>query len=566
MAIHEDAAREHSELRPLLERYAEDVALVNRCWNLPLLQGHVDRKREFFLARREELKSLDFDALSRVGRIDYLLFRNQLAYELERLACQQRRNEEVAELLPFAAAIVELERGRRRLERIEPREIAARLAELARQTDQARESLDARLGTDAPDAGAVSKALAARAAKLLGDLRETLKKWSEFYNEYDPLFTWWAREPYQKADKALEAYAAFLREKVLGIKEDEDNPPIVGDPIGRDAILNELARAMIPYTPEELIAIAERQLAWCGEQMAGASRELGCGDDWHKALEHVKRDHVPPGEQPHLIRKLALEAIDYLEEHDLITIPPLARELWRMDMMSPERQKVNPFFTGGETICVSYPTSTMPHAQKLMSLRGNNVHFARATVHHELIPGHHLQGFMAKRHRPYRKVFTTPFFFEGWPLHWEMLLWDLGFPQTPENKVGMLFWRMHRCARIIFSLKFHLGQMTPQECIDLLVARVGHEPANATGEVRRSFESNYAPLYQCAYMIGGLQIRAMHQELVGPGRMTHREFHDALLKENAIPVEMARASLTKQPLSEDFVPSWRFADDEAGHT
>ena len=30
----------------------------------------------------------------------------------------------------------------------------------------------------------------------------------------------------------------------------------------------------------------------------------------------------------------------------------------------------------------------------MMSMRGNNIHFSRATVHHELIPGHHLQGYM----------------------------------------------------------------------------------------------------------------------------------------------------------------------------
>jgi uncharacterized protein (DUF885 family) len=38
----------------------------------------------------------------------------------------------------------------------------------------------------------------------------------------------------------------------------------------------------------------------------------------------------------------------------------------------------------------------------MMSMRGNNPSFSRATVFHELIPGHHLQGFMAARYRPYR--------------------------------------------------------------------------------------------------------------------------------------------------------------------
>jgi uncharacterized protein (DUF885 family) len=143
-------------------------------------------------------------------------------------------------------------------------------------------------------------------------------------------------------------------------------------------------------------------------------------------------------------------------------------------------------------------------------------------------------------------LFSTPFWGEGWALYWEMLLWDMNFPKTPENKIGMLFWRMHRCARIIFSLSFHLEKMTPQECIDLLVKRVGHEVDNATAEVRRSFAGNYGPLYQCAYMLGGLQIRSLHKDLVESGKMTNRAFHDAVLKENRIPIEMIRADLTNQ--------------------
>jgi uncharacterized protein (DUF885 family) len=119
---------------------------------------------------------------------------------------------------------------------------------------------------------------------------------------------------------------------------------------------------------------------------------------------------------------------------------------------------------------------------------------------------------------------------------------------------------MHRCARIVFSLGFHLETMTPEECINLLVERVGHERENAAAEVRRSFAGSYSPLYQVAYMLGGLQLRALHRELVGAGKMTNRAFHDAILTENRIPVEMIRASLTRQKLTRDFKPGWRFYD------
>jgi uncharacterized protein (DUF885 family) len=285
---------------------------------------------------------------------------------------------------------------------------------------------------------------------------------------------------------------------------------------------------------------------------------MGYGDDWHKAVEHVKDLHVDPGKQPQLIRDLALEGEEFVDKHDLVTVPPIVRETVHMEMMSVQRQLVNPFFTGGERISVSYPTNTMTQDQKLMSMRGNNIHFSRATVFHEMIPGHHLEGYTSARYYPYRRLFSTPFYLEGWALYWEMMFWDLNFQRSPEDRVGMLFWRMHRCARIIFSLRFHLGQMSPQECIDFLVEKVGHERDNAAAEVRRSFVGGYSPLYQAAYMLGALQFRALHHEMVDSGKMTNRQFHDAILHEGRMPVEMVRAALTHQKLEKNFTTSWRF--------
>jgi uncharacterized protein (DUF885 family) len=215
---------------------------------------------------------------------------------------------------------------------------------------------------------------------------------------------------------------------------------------------------------------------------------------------------------------------------------------------------------------VSYPTDAMETEDKLMSLRGNNPHFSRAVAHHELIPGHHLQGFMAQRYNAHRAPFGTPFWSEGNALWWEMLLWDKGFTRSPEDRVGMLFWRMHRTQRIIFSLSVHLGTMTPQQAIDLLVEKVGHERANAEGEVRRSFDGSYPPVYQAAYMLGALQFRALHTELVASGRMTDREFHDAILQGGRMPVEMVRARLLKQSLPRDFTTRWRFYGDPLATT
>ena len=100
--------------------------------------------------------------------------------------------------------------------------------------------------------------------------------------------------------------------------------------------------------------------------------------------------------------------------------------------------------------------------------------------------------------------------------------------------------------------------MTPQQSIDMLVDKVGHERANAEAEVRRSFMGNYGPLYQIAYMIGGMQFYALKKEVVASGKMTEKAFHDIILRNNSIPVELVRAILTEQKLTPDFKTNWRF--------
>ncbi|MBL8207537.1 MAG: DUF885 family protein [Blastocatellia bacterium] len=588
-----------SELRPIIERYVADRGSLTRSYPVESSPVRQTRFQQFYKDWLALLGKMNFDAMSQDGKVDYVLLKNHLEFQAQQLELNRKAMAEIASLLPFAQTITELAEARRKMEKIDGQKAAVQLHEMNKQIEAARRTLETSLRSEP---NKLKKTSANRAAATIASLRNTLRTWYGYYNGYDPLFTWWVEEPYKAIDTTLSNYATFLTERVVGLRPATtaptmaqagapgggggfgggggrgggaggfggggarpqaaarvgDTSDIIGDPIGREALMVELAAEMIPYTPEEIIAMGWKELAWCEAEMKKAARELGFGDDIHKALEHVKNKYVEPGKQPEMIKGLALEAIEYVEKNNLLTVPPLAKEDWGMEMMSPERQLVSPFFLGGQDIIVSYPTNTMSHEAKMMSMRGNNPHFSRATVHHELIPGHHLQGFMNQRYKPYRGLFGTPFWTEGWALYWELLLWDRGFVKTPEDKLGFLFWRSHRCARIVFSLSFHMEKMTPQECIDLLVNKVGHERENATAEVRRSFNGTYGPLYQMAYLVGGLQIYSLHKELVDSGKMTDRTFHDTILRENRIPVEMVRAILTKQKLTRDFKTNWKF--------
>lgn len=543
---------EATELVSMITAYQADRGALSRLYTNRLSAEYFSRMESFNQDYLKTLQAQNYEALSEDGKIDYVLFRNYLEKQLAELDLEKRDFMSIQSVVAFGKPLEDFVVARRRAKQPDSQALPASWNAVAK-------AVEAQHKTLASASKYTSWQQADLAAQAVESLAKVTKEAYDFYFDYDPAFTWWMPEPWKKLDASMKAYAKALREHYTNSVKD-DGSGIIGKPIGREALEKQLAFEMIAYSPEELIAEAEKQFAWCEKEMLKASNELGFGNDWKAALEMVKETYLPAGAWPEEVARLGEEAIDIMVKNDWLTVPPLAIETWRTTMISAERQRVSPFFLGGEVIQISYPTSEMSHEEKMMSMRGNNPHFSRATVQHELIPGHHLQQFMNQRYMTHRRPFGTPFWTEGWALYWEFVLWDRNFPRDAKDKVGMLFWRMHRCARIIFSLNYHLGKMTPQQCIDLLVDKVGHERANAEAEVRRSFEGSYGPLYQIAYMIGALEIYSMRKELVDSGKMPEKQFHDLILTQNAMPIEILRAKVSGKPLDKNHKASWKFLD------
>jgi uncharacterized protein (DUF885 family) len=558
--------------RELIEQYAADASLLHRHWSITGdSTSATDREQQMLQSWRAKLGKLDFTKLPPADQVDYVLLRNDLDASLMRLGDRRDDAQELTPWLPFRSVVDGLTGQRVHGDPLNVEKAAGALAPLAKTITDLQNKLkaakgkkpDAKLADSKPDAKPDSTVLptplqAMRSADSADALRESLKTWFGNYSGFLPDFSWWMKQPYDESTKALEDYAKYLREEIAGVKN-KDDAPLLGKAQGASNLQDQLAHEFIPYTPDELIQIAEREFAWCETEMKKAAQDMKLGDDWGKALLRVKLQYVRPGEQESFVRTEGKRATDFITKRDLVTVPADCQEWWGTRMLGPQEQKQIPYAAyGGHDILIAYANETMKHEDKMMSMRGNNRPFMRNVIPHELIPGHHLQRFMAERHRPYRQQFSTPFFVEGWALYWEMRLWDLNYQSTPEDRIGALFWRMHRCARIIVTLKFHLGQMKPDEMVNFLVDRVGHEKFGATSEVRRFIKGDYSPLYQCGYMLGGLQLIALHKELVISGRMSEKTFHDSLLQLGPIPIELARASLLKQPLSADFKTQWKF--------
>ncbi|RSL67651.1 hypothetical protein CEP53_002897 [Fusarium sp. AF-6] len=536
-------------------RVQADLGELGEFYNIDIAPRRYEALENYHENELELLTKIDFDGLDQEGKVDYIMLRTFHTRQLNNLDLQKASQEKFYPLLPFADDLVRLLEARQDVEPMKAKETAKTINDITKSISEVQTKVE---GGEFN----VTETTGYLASKAIKGLLENFAEWFTFYSTYDPLFDFWVTTPWQTANSTLSAYLTVVETKLAGMNQKDGKDAIIGEPIGRKGLEVELEAEMIPYTPEELIEIGNQEFEWCEKEMIKQSEAMGYGKDWKKALDYVKNDYMDPGKQTELVRELVVEGSLFVTERDLVTVPPLANSTWRMSMIEAERQKVSPFFLGGPTIQVSYPVVSMEHDLKLMVMRGNNKHFARATAFHEMFPGHRLQLYMADRYNSHRRyIFDTPFFVEGWALYWEMLFYARDdFHHSPEGRIGALWWRMHRCLRIIFSLKFHLGEMTAQEAVDLLVDRIAHERSNAEGEVRRSVEGSYSPLYQAGYMLGALQLWNLREMVVDTKEVSEKEYHDAILKTGMLPIEMVKALITGDELSRDFKPEWKFYD------
>ncbi|MES2905319.1 MAG: DUF885 domain-containing protein [Pseudomonadota bacterium] len=166
---------------------------------------------------------------------------------------------------------------------------------------------------------------------------------------------------------------------------------------------------------------------------------------------------------------------------------------------------------------------------------------------HEAVPGHHHQIALQQEldmpaWRRNGTFFTA--FVEGWGLYSERLGIEMGLYDTPAKDMGRLSYEMWRATRLVVDTGMHAKGWTKRQAIDFMTDNSALSAANIEAEVNRYIAN---PGQALAYKIGELKIRELRSraETALGTKFDLRRFHDAVLGEGAVPLDLLEAQIDR---------------------
>jgi len=176
---------------------------------------------------------------------------------------------------------------------------------------------------------------------------------------------------------------------------------------------------------------------------------------------------------------------------------------------------------------------------------------------HEAVPGHHIQIALQQEadDQPYfRRGVDVTAFVEGWGLYSEFLGEEMGFYRTPYERFGRLSYEMWRACRLVADTGTHWMGWNIEQARACFRDNSALSPLNIETELQRYIGW---PGQATAYKIGEIRLRGVRTraERELGDRFDVRRFHDALLVDGPLPLDLLDARMDRWIIEEKVRPA-----------
>jgi uncharacterized protein (DUF885 family) len=164
---------------------------------------------------------------------------------------------------------------------------------------------------------------------------------------------------------------------------------------------------------------------------------------------------------------------------------------------------------------------------------------------HEAVPGHHFQISLQRERSAlprFRRFSNYTAFVEGWALYAESLGGELGLYTEPQQYFSRLNSELFRAVRLVVDVGLHRKGWTREQALKFMMEHTMASESGAALEIDRYIA---LPAQALAYKIGELKIsgiRAKAEKILG-SKFDVRAFHDELLKDGALPLDLLEAKM-----------------------
>ena len=309
---------------------------------------------------------------------------------------------------------------------------------------------------------------------------------------------------------------------------------------------------MVDIPLGSLLKIGEAQLDKDYKAFVATAQEVAPGKTPAEAMATLETEHPTAADLIPSAKSTVEGLRQFLIDHKIVDIPsevrpivtetpPYARSGSFASMDTPgayETKATEAFYY------VTPPEKDWDAKHVEEHLRLFNKSVMNIITVHEVFPGHFLQFVYAPQFpTKTRKLLGAASNAEGWAHYGEQMMVEEGFGNhDPKTRLAQLSEALLRDCRWVVGMKEHTQGMSVQQgATSYFTKKCFQQPANAYEEARRGA---YNPTY-LYYTLGKLEIyklRADYQKARG-ANYSLREFHDAFVKQGAMPIKMVRRLL-----------------------